>query len=257
MITEEQCLRTLARYEQHRRMWDSNEAVRTLYRDWYGAIAARLPDRGLGPFVELGSGPGFAREFIPGLQLSDVVSAPWLNYKISADELPFANGTVGALVLFDVLHHVAEPGRFLAEAERVLAVGGRVVLCEPYMSPLSFPIYRFLHQEPVVLGVDPLAPQVFDPSGKDPFDSNQAIATLAFDREQGRRSLSTRFPKLVLGPVERLAGLSYVASGGFSRAPLLPVKLWQAIRRLEAALPPWFYRLIGFRMLVTLEKRHP
>jgi SAM-dependent methyltransferase len=255
LITEEQRLRTLARYERHRRIWDSNEALRALYQEWYGRIAARLPDQKLGPFVELGSGPGFAREFIPGLELSDVVPAPWLDHQISAEELPFADRTVGALVLFDVLHHLADPGRFFSEAERVLAVGGRLVLCEPYLSPLSFPFYRWLHDEPVVLGVDPLAPHVFGPSGKDPFDSNQAIPTLAFVREQGRRALAARFPNLVLGPVERLAGISYLVSGGFSRAPIVPVKLWRAIRHAEAVLPAWVYRLIGFRMLVSMEKR--
>lgn len=254
MITEEQRLRTLARYEKHRRIWDANELVRTLYREWYERIAARLPDPRIGPFVELGSGPGFAREFIPGLQLSDVVPAPWLDHQISADDLPFEDQTVGALVLFDVLHHLADPGQFFSEAARVLAVGGRVVLCEPYLSPLSFPFYRWLHDEPVVLGVDPLAPQAFGASGKDPFDSNQAIPTLAFDREEGRRALASRFPNLVLGPIERLAGLSYVVSGGFSRAPLLPLNIWQAVRRVEAILPAWVYRLIGFRMLVSIEK---
>ena len=259
MITDEQRASTVARFEQHHRAWESNEAVRTLYAEFYGRIAARLPDPAIGPFIEIGSGPGFARSFIPTLQLSDIVRAPWLDHEISAERLPFEDGTLGALVLFDVLHHLAAPALFFAEASRTLAIGGQLILCEPYLSPLSFPIYRWFHEEPVILGVDPLAQQIFDSSGgasdKDPFDGNQAIPTLTFDRRRGREALAARFPSLVLGRLERLAGPSYVASGAFRRPPLLPLNVWRAVHALEGALPSWLYRLIGFRLLVSMGKR--
>jgi SAM-dependent methyltransferase len=281
LVTEAQRARTLARYEEHRRAWESNEALRVQYAAWYAKVAERLPDPGLGPFIEIGSGPGFARSFIPGLKLSDIVRAPWHDHEISADRLPFSDGSVGALVLCDVLHHLAEPARFFEEATRVLVGGGRIVLCEPYLSPLSFPVYRFLHEEQMVLGVDPLAASVENLSGqpqpreqgreqgqeqgqeqkqeqkqeKDPFDSNQAIPTLLFDRARGRAAFSKRFPALTMGAVERLAGLSYPASGGFGRAPLLPMRVWRTLFSIERRLPHWAYRLIAFRMLVVLEKR--
>jgi SAM-dependent methyltransferase len=264
VLTEEQRARTLARYEEHRRAWESNEALRTLYGTWYGRVAARLPAPALGPFVEIGSGPGFARSFIPGLRLTDVVRAPWHDEEVNADRLPFADGSLGALVLFDVLHHLAAPAAFFEQALRVLAPGGRVVMCEPYLSPLSFPVYRFLHEEPVVLGVDPLAVQAgsSQPGGenqpggeKDPFDSNQAIPTLLFARPRGRAAFSARFPQFLLGEVERFAGPAYPASGGFGKKPLLPLALWRALNSVEPRLPEVAYRLIGFRMLVTVEKR--
>ncbi len=254
-MTEAQRASTLARYDEHRRAWETNEALRVLYGTWYAKVAERLPDPALGAFIEIGSGPGFARSFIPGLQLSDIVRAPWHDHEISADRLPFADGNVGALVLFDVLHHVAQPGTFFDEAARVLAPGGRIVLCEPYLSPLSFPVYRWLHEEPVILGVDPLATQVAGASERDPFDSNQAIPTLLFARARGRAAFASRFPDLVMGPVERIAGPAYPASGGFGKSPLLPMKIWRALFSIEQHLPRWVYRLIGFRMLVVLEKR--
>ena len=113
-ITEDQRASTLARYEKHRRAWESNAALRVLYADWYGRIRAQLPSQSLGPFIELGSGPGFANAFIPELRLSDIVVAPWHHQEISADHLPFEPGTVGALVLVDVLHHLATPAAFWA-----------------------------------------------------------------------------------------------------------------------------------------------
>jgi SAM-dependent methyltransferase len=263
VLTDEQRARTLARYQEHRRAWDSNPALRILYADWYGRVAVRLPSPSLGPFVEIGSGPGFARSFIPNLRLTDVVRAPWHDDEVNADRLPFADGTLGALVLFDVLHHLAAPAVFFEQALRVLAPGGRVVMCEPYLSPLSFPVYRFLHEEPVVMGVDPLAVQTGpvkdgarpDQAEKDPFDSNQAIPTLLFGRQAGRAAFSSRFPGFIVGEVERFAGPAYPASGGFGGKPLLPFPLWRALRAVEPRLPDVAYRLLGFRMLVSVEKR--
>jgi SAM-dependent methyltransferase len=254
-LSEQLRARTLARFEEHRRAWDENPALRVLYGDWYGRVAAALPPPALGPRLELGSGPGFARGFIPDLQLSDIVCAPWHDREVSAEALPFADTTVGALVLFDVLHHLPSPRRFFAEAARVLRPGGRLVMCEPYLSPLSYPIYKFFHEEPLALRVDPLAGfdgQAAD-EARDPFDSNQAIPTLLFGR---RRPLFVEtFPSLAVVQVTHLSGPSYPASGGFSRRPLLPQALWSVLHRLEGRLPETIFRAIGFRMLIVIEKR--
>lgn len=273
MLTPEQRARTRDRFEQHRRAWTANPSLQILYADWYGRIRCQLPPLANGPWWELGSGPGFAREFIPELSLSDLVAAPWHDREIEASALPFADGSIGALVLFDVLHHLPSATRFFAEAVRVLAPGGRVVLCEPLVSPLSLPVYKFLHEEPLHLLVDPLAlvPPVAEDGGqsvgepvdepvdepvgeKDPFDANQAIPTLIFGRASGRRRFSRMFPELRIQKIERLAGLSYPASGGFSRGALLPAPWWRRLFEAERSLPGWVFAMIGFRLLIVLEK---
>jgi SAM-dependent methyltransferase len=250
-IDAETRARTLARFEEHRRAWDANPALRTLYAEWYGRVAAALPPPSFGPRVELGSGPGFARGFIPDLALTDLVKAEWHDREVSAEALPYADGSLGGIVLFDVLHHIPAPRKFFAEAVRALRPGGRVVMCEPYIGPLSYPVYKFLHEEPVDMRADPLAPAARD----DPFDSNQAVPTLLFGRARGHAAFAREFPALEVRALERLAGLSYPASGGFSRGVLLPEVLWSALHALEGHLPVPLFRLLGFRMLVTLEKR--
>lgn len=244
--------RTLARFAAHQRAWQQNEALRALYASWYAKVRAALPDRALGRFVELGSGPGFAKHFIPELELSDVVKAPWHEHRISAEELPFPDQSLGALVLFDVLHHLPSPTVFMAEASRALKPGGRVVLCEPYLSALSYPVYRFFHEEGADPSVDPFSTLAGE-SNRDPFDGNQAVPTLMLVR--GRAELERRFPALRVVSVERFAGPSYVASGGFSRRPLLPMVLWRALVAAEERLPAAAYRLLGFRLLAVLERR--
>ena len=103
--------RTLARFQAHRQAWAANPALRALYQRWYERVRAELPDRALGRWIEIGSGPGLARELIPELELSDVVQAPWHAHRLAAESLPFGDGQVGALVLFDVLHHLRSPAR--------------------------------------------------------------------------------------------------------------------------------------------------
>jgi len=251
--TSEQRERTLERFRRHREAWDQNPALRTLYAEWYGRIGAALPPPELGPRIELGSGPGFARAFIPELELTDVVAAPWHDRELSADAIGGADGSIGALVLFDVLHHLSSPRRFFDEAVRVLRPSGRIVLCEPLISPLSYPVYKFLHEEPVDLSVDPLADQSHGMlAEKDPFDSNQAIPTVLFGR--GRAAFERAFPSLKIISVERLAGLSYPASGGFSRGALLPGVIWHVLHRIEKRLPPPIFRLIGFRLLTVIQR---
>jgi SAM-dependent methyltransferase len=250
-LSEDVRLRTLARFHAHRQAWAANPALRALYQRWYAQVRAQLPDPRLGRWIEIGSGPGLAQQLIPELELSDVVQAPWHAHQLAAEALPFGEGQVGALVLFDVLHHLRSPARFLAEATRVLAPGGRVVLCEPYVSPLSFPIYRFLHEEGCDLSVDPLASQTSGASTNDPFEGNQGIPTLMFGRH--RRELERRFPSLRLTKLERLAGPSYPASGGFSGRPL-PGPLFRVLLAIEDRLPAMAFRLIGFRLLAVLER---
>jgi SAM-dependent methyltransferase len=250
-LSDEQRARTIERFQAHRRAWDENQALRALYSEWYGRIAAELPPAVVGPRVEIGSGPGFARRFIPDLELTDLVRAPWHDRELGADALPFAEASLGAIVLFDVLHHLPSPRAFFAEAVRVLRPGGRLVMCEPYVSPLSYPIYKFLHDEPLDLRVDPLADQT-GADARDPFDSNQAIPTLLFGR--ARAAFESAFPALAIRTVEYFAGLSYPASGGFSRRPLLPWRLWSILYWTEGRLPAAVRRRAAFRILVAIER---
>ncbi len=251
-FSEEQRLATIERFQRHRLAWEANAALRVLYSEWYGRIAAALPPPSVGPRVEIGSGPGFARRFIPDLELTDLVRAPWHDRELDAQALPHGDRSLGALVLLDVLHHLPSPRRFFAEAARVLRPGGRLVMCEPYVSPMSYPIYKVFHAEPLRLWVDPLADQTAA-GPRDPFASNQAIPTLIFGR--ARKTFEKECPALAVRQVEYLAGLSYLASGGFSYRPVLPMKVWSFLNGLENRLPRVVRRWVAFRMLITIERQ--
>jgi SAM-dependent methyltransferase len=63
---------------------------------------------------------------------------PWLTIlEGDATTLPLADDSVDAVLLLDVVEHVAEPERALAEAHRVLRPGGVLVLSVPHRGLLS------------------------------------------------------------------------------------------------------------------------
>jgi len=231
------------------RAWQERPLVRALYDEWFDAVAARLaPVPGVS--VELGSGIGRFRKKAPSVVATDVEPTPWADGVVNAERLPYADGSVANLVLIDVFHHLARPAAFLDEAVRVLRPGGRVIVLDPYCSPVSTPLYRRFHHERTDLGVDPFGddPQV----GTSSLASNQARATLAFFR--ARSHLTTRWPALVVVERSRLALLAYPLSGGFTGRRLVPVRLGRALQRLEPALA-WAAPALAFRCLVVLERR--
>src|SRR3546814_18467176 len=96
--------------------------------------------------------------------------------------------------MLDVLHHIERPGVFFAEAARVLRPGGRLVMIEPGITPVSWLFYKLLHPEPVDMSADPLAEVAPDPA-RDPFaDANQALPTLLFARSRYRLRFAMTFP---------------------------------------------------------------
>ena len=56
----------------------------------------------------------------------------------SATDIPFATGSMGAVVVMDVLHHLTQSQLSLcfAEVRRVLQAGGLLFVCEPAGTPL-------------------------------------------------------------------------------------------------------------------------
>ncbi|MEX2556622.1 MAG: methyltransferase domain-containing protein [Actinomycetota bacterium] len=238
--------RTLDRQE---RAWQERPLVRREYAGFYHRIVGRL-SRVPGPTVELGSGIGKFKAFKPDAVMTDVEPTRWAEAVVDAEALPYEDGTIANLVLLDVFHHVPDPARFLDEAARVLRLGGRVVIVDPYCSPLSTPVYRRFHHERTDLAA--LAFERDAQTGATALDSNQARATLVFYRH--RDQYLRRWPSLPIVADERFSFLVYPLSGGFTRPALLPAFLYRPLSVLERALRP-AAQLLAFRCLVVLERR--
>lgn len=224
-----------------------------VYRPWFDALLDEVPHGGRA--LEVGAGPGFLRERAtarrPDIALTsmDVLTTPWNDVVGDALRLPLRSRAFDVLLGTDVLHHLARPGAFFAEGARVLRPGGRLAFVEPWVSPFSYPIYRFLHQEGCTLGLDPWRP--FGESlDKQAFEGDAAVVTGLV-----RRTPAERWRELGLGPprARLLNGFAYLLSLGFKPASLLPRGLCpaaMAVDRILGQAAP----LLALRALVVWTK---
>ena len=122
-------------------------------------------------------------------------------------------------------------------------------MIEPYCSPLSTPFYKYLHHERTDVKAEPFAA---DRAISAPMESNQARPTLIFYRH--RSEYQRRWPTLAVREQRRFSFLLYPLSGGFSRRPLVSVRLSAPLQVLERGLRP-LAPLLAFRCLVVLERQ--
>lgn len=233
----------------YRAVWNEKPVLRAIYGDIYRRMAAQTVP---GPILEIGGGSGNFKSFAPQTVSTDIVFAPWLDTVCDAQRIPFADASFSNIVMMDVLHHIEFPVRALREFARVLKPGGRLIVCEPAITPLSGIFYRLLHPEPVDMSADPLADGTISPD-KDPFDSNQAIPTLLTGRY--RQRLAAAIPVLGLAELERFSFLAYPLSGGFRPWSLVPASIVGPLLAMEWKLRRIFGRIAAFRLLAVYQKR--
>lgn len=223
---------SLERLLEHRRIWEARPELRAVYGAWFDRLLDGIPAETR--VLEVGAGPGFlaeaARARRPDLRWisSDLLGAAWNDVVADAGRLPFATGSVGAVVGLDVLHHLPRPAEFFRESARVLGGRGELRLVEPWITPLAWVVYRFFHQEECRLGVDPWDP--FPGPGKDSFDGNAALPWRLL-----RQTPAWEWRRLGLEPPRRrrLNAWPYLLSLGFRERSLLPVPLVGALLALD------------------------
>lgn len=121
---------------ENRRAWERKPVLRAVYADLYRPIAANLaPKDGNSRNLELGSGMGNVKQFIPDCLTSDIFPNPWLGRVESAYSLSFPDGGLSNMILFDVWHHLEYPAYALEEAARVLKPGGLALFCGSVFRP--------------------------------------------------------------------------------------------------------------------------
>lgn len=236
---------------RNREAWSRKPMLRQVYRGFYECIAAQLTRDVPGLTVELGSGMGNIKEVVPECITTDIFPNPWLDRQENAYRLSFADRSLANLILFDVWHHLEFPGTALAEFERVLAPGGRLILFEPGMGLIGRLTYALGHHEPVAMNqpIEWFAPSGFSADDA-PYFAAQSRAHRIFARGEGRDRLRA-WNVLAVSPFSSVA---YLLSGGFSKPQLCSERalpLLDSVDRLWSRLPSLF----AVRLLVVLEKR--
>lgn len=205
----------------------SNSFLRQIYENWYSAILSTIP-AGPGQILELGSGGGFLDQYIPVIT-SEIFFCSYVKTILDGQALPFETGSLRALVLTDVLHHIPNPRLFFQEAGRCVQPGGVISMIEPWVTPWSKYIYTHFHHEP------------FNPSTKDwafplhgPLSgANGAIPWILFSRDV--LIFQHEFPMWQITSIRPMMPLLYLISGGVSMRQLMPgwaFKFWSGVEKL-------------------------
>ena len=237
--------------KKHRQVWERKKILQHLYIGWYKLILNNM--NGHGPALEIGGGGGNFKEFFPDLISSDYTFCPWLDLNLDAHALPFQTNSLADIVVIDVLHHLARPALFIEEAQRVLRQNGRLIMLEPCISPVSFLIYNYLHQEDVDFSVDVLSKEMqWTKERKNPFEGNMAIPSRMFVREPDR--FREQFPDFKIIRTTLSDFFVYPLSGGFEHPSLIPLSALSFLQFCEKLLMP-LGAFFAFRMLIVLENK--
>jgi SAM-dependent methyltransferase len=211
----------------------------------YKDCATRCPKGGL--LVEIGSGGGFAKEFMPELITTDILPLENVDQVADAQALPWDDESVSGIFMQSVLHHVPNPRQFFSEALRVLKPGGRVFMLEPYHGPLASLIRKNLHHEPY----DEKAIDWALPPGGPLSMSNVVMPWIIFCRD--RKQFEQEFPEFEIQTSLHTI-LSYFITGGITYRSLVPAAFMPALFMAEKALSP-LNPLLAYFLDIELTKR--
>jgi len=205
--------------------------------------------------LEIGAGAGLSRHFMnrKSCVLTDFL--PWDDPKIhgliDAQSLPFSDDYFDSAFALDSIHHISHPTLAVAELCRVVRPGGRIIIVEPYVSYLSFFIYKFFHNEKTTWNY------------KIP-DNGENVSSTASDGEQSTlQSLlsnqnlisyfESRFEKKITFKRSYFSPVSFFATGGLTSPLPTPSIVIKFLIRLEALVPSRVLKLIAARQMLLIE----
>lgn len=231
-------------YYARREIWGKKPQIRLVYERWVNKMRPFLPRQG--PLLEVGSGSGLLRDFIPEAILSEVAELPWVDRVVDCRHMPFGDGTLAGVIGFDLLHHLAQPHSFLDEVTRVLVPGGRAFFIEPYLTFFSFFGYKILHHESIYF-------KDYHPDKEEsgPWAGNIAVANLIFKRDI--KNWTVLHPGLTIIHRELFGFFDFTCAAGFKPYAYMPHRFFRHLVKMDDHLA-WLMPLIAFRIFVVMEK---
>jgi len=216
------------------------------YREFLPAVEAT---RSLNlPYVEIGAGPSRLEQWIPDIIKTDVVAHSNVDRVVDAENLPFADGSLAGIFLTNVLHHLPDPAKFLSEAQRALAPGGRLVLIEPSSSWWQ----RFVTNlgSPYEYNDEKVSAWTNEVTGR-LTHANNSLPWIIFVRDRSR--FDKLFPQLKIRSIAPHTVFEFYLSGGFNYRPFLPSFLFRLVPLIESLARP-LRRWMGVEITIDIER---
>lgn len=206
-----------------------NAFLHEIYLDVYARILHEVPPGAYPRLLEIGSGGGFFADLAPHVITSDCVPAQGVQRVVDACQLSaaFAPGSLDAITMFNVFHHLPDVTGFLRGASQVLRPGGRIVMVEPWFTALGQWFYRALHHEPY--SPDPEHWQVIGEGRL--AGANSRLPTSVFRDSDDR--FAREFPALKIVRRQPFHKWPYLLSGGLRLNTRVPRRLARAVLQLD------------------------
>jgi len=210
--------------------------------------------------LEIGSGAGISKIHLASLNIlrTDLFDFPLNGVRggVDSHELPFEEKMFDSTIAVDVLHHLAKPLTALSELKRVtnLERDGRIVLIEPFVTALSYPIYKIFHTEKTS---NPWLKKYSEPfTSQKPEDGDQALSRLLFTRKEGRVLVLKIFPEDKFKiKLQIFSIFSFFLTGGLSRPLPIGKKIVELLFKLESYVPQIMLKLLGARCIIVIESK--
>jgi len=240
----------LRHLEQSQKKWEESKALQFVYGQFYKDIRKELSAEYV---LELGSGIGNGKEFIPELITSDIIKTPFVNRAIDAYNIPEEHWS--AIIALDVLHHLQRPFAFFESATRALKPSGRIVMIEPAATPFGRLFYGLFHEEPIIPG-KLQAPYEFPSDDDKGLFANMGMGVALFKRDKHEVEKQLNKMGLKLITLSWRDVLAYPLTGGYSGPTLTPTCLIRLLMNIEKCLPQCILQYLALRMIIILEKQN-
>ncbi|MCZ6597177.1 MAG: class I SAM-dependent methyltransferase [Planctomycetota bacterium] len=160
------------------------------------------------------------------------------------NRLPFADASLDTVLCTEVLEHVREPDRFVAEMARVLKPGGRLLLTVPFIQPLhELPsdYYRYTSASVAALiERNGLETELVEPRGNSASAVGATLAQFLLRALAARETLSdgsvvpSLWRMVLLMPVLAVVQVTFHLVSKLARDGSMPLG-WRAVARKPAA----------------------
>jgi len=230
--------------------WKKKPVLQKVYLTFYNQIKNHINHHVEGKLVEIGSGAGNLKTVVKDVICTDLFPNPWIDQVENAYQLSFNNEEISNIILFDVFHHLEYPGNAFDEFLRVLKKEGRLIIFEPDLSVLGMLVYGAFHHEPV---------KAFSEIKWKTNDKTNLLFSGYYSAQGNahrmflRRKYKKYFKDWNIISIKRIAAISYIFSGGYSKPQLIPDSLFKFLFKTDRILSHLPF-LFSTRLLVVLEK---
>ena len=227
---------------------------KTYYRNLYGYLY-RIIKSGK-EILEIGAGAGVSKNFLGELNIHRTDYLDWgdtseIDSRIDAEDLPYADNAFDFVFGVDMIHHLNMPYKALSECIRVTKSGGKIIFIEPYVSILSYPIYKLFHEENTSFRYD------FKSHGlkSNPQEGDQGVGKAMFVNIKNLRELLKEQKNITDINVKLVDPFSFFSTGGLTKPINTGEKLIKFLLLLEKLIPAQIMKILASRMVVIISVR--